>query len=89
MRQDPPVGWQWPLEARKTCTVAACEEVTVPAGASMAWGWSTATPPGRRRRSGLLDTMGAFAKGRRERSATHPQRPVTLVLEMTRQPSKP
>lgn len=73
-----------------TWKVAAYEEVTVPAGKFMAWRMEYSDTTGEMQTLwSVPDTMGAFAKRSFTRTAANPQGPGTMLLEMTRKPSKP
>jgi hypothetical protein len=73
-----------------TWKVAAREEVTVPAGTFMAWRLEYSDTLGEMQTIwSVPEDMGAFAKRSYTRSATHAQGAGTLLLEMTRRPSRP
>ena len=75
---------------KATWKIAAYEEVSVPAGKFMAWRLEYSDTLGEAQTIwSVPETMGAFAKRSYTRSAAHAQGAGTLVLEMTRKPSRP
>ncbi len=78
------------MSFKATWKVAAYEEVIVPAGKFMAWRMEYSDTTGESQTLwSVPEEMGVFAKRSYVRSAEHAQGAGTLLLEMTRRPSRP